>query len=507
MANAFDDLVTQSTAAPPDPETSTFSDVMSYGGETLRNVPGSAVRFLEDLVRPITEPVETAENLWRLGSGVVQLLMPGEQSNEGVARAVGQFLAERYGGMDEALNTIKTDPVGFLADASTVLTGGAGLAARAPGAAGRVARTVGRAGANLDPVSMATRGASAATNAMPYAAAAFSGVGTTPVREALRAGREGGEAAARFVSNMRGRIPGEQVVAEASELLDQMRRDRGARYVEDMQALGKNTEVLDFRDIDRAVGNTVSVGRFKGVDIDPPATEFWNQIEDAVGQWRELPPDMYHTPVGLDALKQRIGKMRSRTQFGTPERMIADNVYNAIKNVIIEKAPVYGKIMRDYERTSAQLDELRRTLSLGETNTIDTALRKLQSLMRNNVNTTYGRRLALVDEMDPSGATIRPAVAGQALNAPLPRGVQGAVTPAMSAGASIATGNPLPLLALPLTSPRVMGEMAYRGGQLERFAPELARSAGTSSLLFQTGRAADEADQERNRLRLFNPVR
>jgi len=46
--------------------------------------------------------------------------------------ATKQFFANRYGGEEELKNTIATDPVGFLTDISTVLTGGGSLAAGRP---------------------------------------------------------------------------------------------------------------------------------------------------------------------------------------------------------------------------------------------------------------------------------------------------------------------------------------------------------------------------------------
>ena len=61
------------------------------------------------------------------------------------ARAVGDFYADRYGGGQEILDTIRTDPAGAVLDALGVATGGAGVAARAPGMAGQVAKVVSQA--------------------------------------------------------------------------------------------------------------------------------------------------------------------------------------------------------------------------------------------------------------------------------------------------------------------------------------------------------------------------
>jgi hypothetical protein len=68
------------------------------------------------------------------------------------ADAMLQALRARYGGAEEIKNTLATDPVGFLADASTVLTG-AGGAARMLGAQGVAAR-LGRTGRMLAPTNV-----------------------------------------------------------------------------------------------------------------------------------------------------------------------------------------------------------------------------------------------------------------------------------------------------------------------------------------------------------------
>lgn len=52
--------------------------------------------------------------------------------------------------------------------------------------------------------------------------------------------------------------------------------------------------------------------------------------------------------------------------------------------------------MKNYENASNLIREIEKTLSLNPKASIDTALRKLQSVMRDNVNTNYGKRGDLV---------------------------------------------------------------------------------------------------------------
>ena len=123
---------------------------LGYMGETLGNLPGSAGRAIADLATALFNPIDTATAIGSAATGGMQLLKdklggpsPGWfDDHRDKARAVGEFYSDRYGGGSEIADTVRTDPFGAALDVGGLLTGGAGLAARAPGAAGRVARGV-----------------------------------------------------------------------------------------------------------------------------------------------------------------------------------------------------------------------------------------------------------------------------------------------------------------------------------------------------------------------------
>src|SRR6185436_11965461 len=108
-------------------------------GETVSNIPKSAAQFGSDLVQPILHPIDTAESFKNLGLGVLEKtgVMSGTE-HEKYADAVGHFLADRYGGIENVKKTMREDPVGLAGDLSMFLTGGGSAAARAPGMVGRV---------------------------------------------------------------------------------------------------------------------------------------------------------------------------------------------------------------------------------------------------------------------------------------------------------------------------------------------------------------------------------
>lgn len=113
------------------------------GMEALRNAPGSAVQLGKDFVQPILHPLDTLANLKNLGKGILEKtgVISGDDAVH-YADAVGAWAAARYGGKEEILRTMATDPVGFAADLSVFLTGGATAIG---GRAGTVAGAVGRA--------------------------------------------------------------------------------------------------------------------------------------------------------------------------------------------------------------------------------------------------------------------------------------------------------------------------------------------------------------------------
>lgn len=293
----------------------------------------------------------------------------------------------------------------------------------------------------------------------------MSGVGGEAVETAYKSGRAGGT---NFLDNMRGNVPMTDVLDDAKSALAKMRLDRGAQYRQGMAGVSADKTVIDFAPIDKAVASLKSMGNYKGQVINKNASGAVDEIADLVTQWKSLDPKEFHTPEGLDALKQAISDIRDTTQFGTAARKAADTAYNAVKGEITTQAPTYAKVMKDYSVASETLQEVERALSLGNKAAADTSMRKLQSLMRNNVNTNYGNRIGMAKTLESNGAEILPAVAGQAMSSWTPRGLAGATATPLAAMAAYA--NPLALAALPASSPRMLGEMAYGLGAANRGA-------------------------------------
>jgi len=299
------------------------------------------------------------------------------------------------------------------------------------------------------------------------------GTGAEAISQAYKAGKAGGEKGTVFLENLRQEVPVDVVLNDAKQSLQQMKANKSAEYVANKQGWAADNTRLDFGKIDQAYNaleNSLKEGKkWKIGDAEKAKV---NEVNKVLADWRKTPS--LHTTVGLDALKQRIDAIYPDSPKQTQAQRVISGTSKAIKDAIIEQAPDYATAMKDYETMSATIKEIESALSLGSKASKDTALRKLQSLTRNNVQTNYGGRLNMARQLEATGGeNIMPAVSGQALSAKLPRGLAG------QGGASLAAlaayFNPATLFTLPFTSPRLVGEAAYGAGRILGNVPSLPR--------------------------------
>lgn len=414
---------------------------------------------------------------------------------------VGGFMAKgatAIGAAPKVATALQSGGLSLGTPAATTLPGMAGNAALRTGAgavtggamAGLVDPEQGGTGAIIGgalPTAVKAAGMAGGglRNAGEHILGAMTGTGTEAIRGAIQAGKTGSQD---FLANMRGDVPFDDVVTAAKQGLQNMRKERAAAYRGGMVNIKNDKTVLDMTPINDAVNNIKQSGNFKGKIINQKAGGVIDEIDTVVADWAKSKPADFHTPEGLDALKQAIGDIRDSTQFGTPARRAADSVYNAVKNEIQAQAPTYAKVMKDYSEASATLQEIEGALSLGNNKSKDTAIRKLQSLMRNNAQTNYGNRLELAKTLeDKGGVNLGPSIAGQAMSSWTPRGMVGSIEKGGMAFAPFVA--PGALLAAPFTSPRLMGEGLYSLGAMSGGAGNSARGmlgiAGSSNALLE----------------------
>lgn len=153
------------------PEGATKEDALAYVqsqqqqpfsvGETIRNIPSSAVEYGKNIASAVLSPIQTLKGALDIGSGAMVNAIPGYEQFltrtgletpeelarvKGVASNVGQYYKERFA---SPLQTLQRDPVGALGDVSALLTGGSTLLPK-------IGATTAKVGAAVEPLSLAT---------------------------------------------------------------------------------------------------------------------------------------------------------------------------------------------------------------------------------------------------------------------------------------------------------------------------------------------------------------
>lgn len=447
------------------------------GFEALQNLGPSMVQFGKNVVGAVTSPVETVQGLGRVAYGAAQHAFPNapllkpealgvspetaERSKQ-EASALAEGYRQRYGGTQNVLHTLATDPVGMMSDVSAVVNPAATAAGAIP-QAGKLASVLRTTEKITNPMTVPVGLTKLAGTAASEGLGKLTGVGGETVRNAFRAGLEGKTA---FWKNLTNKADFDEVVNVAKEGLAKMKAEKNAEYRNNMAALKADKTVLDVKPISDTINKEIDSITFEGIPKDDKAFDYLKKVKSEVDDWQWKDPAKFHTPEGLDALKQRIGAIYEGIdpQKEANARRVVGSVLSNVKQQIVNQAPEYAKTMKSYSEMADTINELERSLSLKEWNSVDTAMRKLQSLTRDNVNTNYGNRLQLAKELEKRGADVIPAVAGQAMSSWTPRGIQGATLPTQAGIAGYAGGPWGVAATLGASSPKLVGATAYGTG-------------------------------------------
>lgn len=424
-----------------------------------RNFPQSAYNLASGVGHAVMHPIETAGNLMDIGTGTLRNITPkaisdlidradfNPEAGKRASTAADQLAAmykQRYGSSEGFKNALAQDPAGVMADAATLISpvsGGLRKAVSVPTeAAGKVA---------------------AATLGLT------TGTGAESVARAFKSGMQGDKS---FWQNLTGQAPMQEVLDTAKQNLQNLRSQKSADYHSGMVDIKNDKSVLDFSGIDQALKDAEKMATYKGQVKNKKGHEVYQELKNEVDAWKNLDPAEYHTPEGFDALKQKLGGIVESVPYEEKTaRMIGDQIYKKTKSTIDKQAPTYSNVMKDYAEASDQVREIERALSLKDTASADTAMRKLQSLTRNNVQTNYGNRLKLAQELEQQGGKpFMNALAGQAMSSIAPRGLAGQGGLMGTLGTGLYLQNPAAALALPFQSPAAVGAAAYGAGRLAR---------------------------------------
>lgn len=435
----------------------------AVGGAAINAVP-STFEFAFDTAKALTADLpDTLEGVVKVVGGATGL------SDPEAYEAVKQYYVGRYGTIDGFKKALQTDPASIAADIAGIASGGGTIAAktanlgakvskiRALSDAARAAEGFATAAAKFDPLNaaaaMTRKGADLATAGLEATAinipARQAGVTGADVKQAFGAGRRNSQ---EFLDQMRGNADPADPLTKARAAVGELYAARSADYTRRMAKMNK-TEVLDWKDVEDAISAVENVGRYKGIDISA-ASGVWEDIFNIADQFKAKG---LNTIEDFDAMKRAMFNIKDKYQVGTPEHKVAKDVAAAINKTIVEKAPVYANIMKDYRIASDVLSDVQSTLSLGA-GSADTALTKLQRTASGRG--PRGRTVLDLLEGTKSGKGLGDMLAGKAMAATEQQGLAGS----LAGPTALLTGSP-EALAGAMVTPRVLGERAYGLGQ------------------------------------------
>ena len=465
----------------------------------------STINAGADIVSAITSPIETGKQLLGLVQGamtnttdmIYSAVLPDSwseklkeftssiggskfQSNEEAATAVGDYFIDKYKDAESIKHVIATDPASVLLDIGMVLSGG-GAAVTKVGQLTKVANIskagdiISKTSSFVDPVSLGLKAAlgvgNVATKAVREGLGVSTGAGSKSIQTAFEAAKKGGVSQEQFLAHLRGGKQMNEVLDIALADLNILKKQKLSEYKANSKDFKADKTVLAFNDIDKALNTALKLVKYKGKVKNPQGAKVLEELKAVVDEWKKLDPADFHTPEGIDALKQRMWSvMEGVDRQSKTAQSAANAVYNATKQTIVKQSPGYAKLMKEYADSSDLILEIERTLSMGKKASADTAIRKLQAIMRNNVSTNYKQRIRLADELEAKGGgEFMPGIAGQQLQSLAPQGL--ARTGMLPIATIVGTGGtniPAIALAAASSSPRVVGEVANTTGTAKR---------------------------------------
>lgn len=485
----------------PEPQDMPVGEVLS---KAVENAPRSAVEFGKSVVTPFMEPAQTWEGVKALGKGVaskaagwagVKQDAQEKEAVEAPLNAVGQHYTNRYGSWEGFKRAFAEDPIGVLADASTVLTGGGSVASRLPGVLGKVGEAASVAGRATDPINIAMQvpKLTAATVAKPVNFALWmqSGASYNSLDQATKAGLMGNPTFARHMSGA-GTI--DETVGAVRDAIRSAADKRSSEYLAGMKQID-NPAALNYNLIDDAMTRAREIAAPQGRVFDPRSekVQIYQDIAGLVDNWKNN-PKVAHDIQSFDQLKREIRDYGiAKTNPNTPERRMVDELSGAAKQTILNADERYGTIMERYAAATDELNEFTRELAKG--NTTGAKFRKLMA----NADKPYKKDL--IAELAKYNPDIPYMIAGQELKPWVPQGLRGYLGNIVTSGGVYGMAlHPYAAVGAVMGLPRVAGNVAYRTGQMGSLGERLYKGLPQFAMpvAYQTGVAErlDSGEEE-----------
>ena len=397
--------------APAPVEGAPRESALDFLKTTAYNVPGSAANLVGGLVNVAMHPIQTAGTIGMAAGGGAQNiynivadtigLPKAEVVDPTIANQIGQMFVDRYGSGENILNTIKTDPVGFVADASAVLTGGGSMASSL-GKVGSMTAKVGEAaskvGSAIDPltamgnIAKPTIGALGNVAAAPFklAKSAFpmiTGVDKEVLQSAYQFGEQGGDVNKIFNAAKEGKIPAEQVVSTVE------------KNIPDYTPTGTDALKIDVNPIRQDLDNY-----FENNFVPLEKQDKYKATVDAIQN--------VNSPQQLEMIKNDLIKQRSGyVQYSADARSL-DALISSIDTNIAKQAPGYAEHVKNKGELNAALSETKVNPTSENIDKLASTYKKLVPEIDIEGAIKAGRETSATRSPDSSMRTIGSALSG-----------------------------------------------------------------------------------------------
>jgi len=466
----------------------------TVASQAIKSAPSSAVEFGKSIIHPFMHPVETAQAIGALGKGAyskaagalgVEQKPEQKAQDEAAVNALADFYRDRYGSVARFKQALAKDPVGVLADASTVLTGGGSLAAKAPGLIGKAGEAAAAVGKTVDPLAAALKAPAVAakgvSTVLNVPLSLQSGSSFRSLQQATNAGLTANPV---FWEHLSGSVSPTDLVRRVNEGISKVAQQRSAEYMSGMGRIASN-QTLSFNKVDDALQAARSIAYHRGSVVNPEAASILQQMENIVGQWKSN-PQMIHNIEDFDKLKQALRSTGYEgTYKGTPARKIVDDIANAAKDTIPDKR--YANIMENYQRATQELIDLNKELTARG----GSSLTQIRKILRSQDTKAKGDLIKRLEAIDPQ---LPYAIAGVELNPLIPQGIRGQIAGMLASGSlggiAALAAHPAPLAGLAFSSPKVGGLTAYGIGRAGGLPSRAYEALPAPQVLGQAAEAA-----------------
>lgn len=461
--------------------------------ESASNIPSSAVEFAKNTTQAVIHPMNTLGAISDIIEGGTQGALsknyqPTTQDaidKQKKYEAFKQALVDRY---TNPKNTIATDPIGSIADLSTLLTGGGSMLAKAPGIVGKGGAMLKTAGSAIDPINASVAAVKPVVGLGGKVASGTLGFTTGAGKESIKKAYEAGvKAIPEFRQTLRD-MPLEGLREEAKTSLQSIKDARAADYRTRLNEISQNTTELNFKpvkdqtqklmvayNIKRNPDGTLDFSRST---LDSNAVQDIEVVINTIDDWGSKAGDL--TPTGMDILKRKLDDFYSESKNS---RGFVTSLKTKVKETVVDQVPEYATMLKNYEKTTNQITEIEKTLSLGTKASADTGLRKLLSALKDN-NEFRGSLISKLDEAN--NGQLATKLAAYNLSSWTPNSLMGKGIDIAAMGSIFYGLSPQVGIAISTASPRVVGELANLLGKsvrhsevIKRLAPLGVRQAST----------------------------